>query len=305
MTTDSTPDSLPQPLINSYQRARFLLAAASVVCFAIFWGIGVMLRVPVHCGQEDSLLQQPAASVFAVLITFVVCVAIATLLAAPIRFNGGLAAAAIGLAAISWRGGSSRATIFAGLAHGSATSLFVRLLFEMFLLTVLIAACWWVLRYLYSAGTIKDRYSDKMLEEAPWPDTDELASLGIQLAVTAMLVLVFMKSELKQQALAGVFLASFFGPVVSGLIFPTGPRGGIGCRRSLSAWLDMLLRISTRPARRQPTSRASWPGSPSRCRWTMPARAYQGRSWATGWRGDGTSQRSRARRRRRRRAERY
>jgi hypothetical protein len=215
-------------MLNSYQRARILLGCGAGICFLLFWQMGQIFRVPVHGGYEDSVLQQPSSVLTLVLIaiTLAVCTAIGTLFAGMVRFNGGLAAACIGMAALSVRGGSSRAAIFWAEGHGRVPGIFGKMAIETVILGAMVAGLWWVLRRLYLTGKLKDREGPPDSHHTAELHSNALPSLGVQTLATLILVMLLTPAEAKAQALVAVFIASWGGSVIAHQLFPT----------STSAW---------------------------------------------------------------------
>jgi hypothetical protein len=207
--------------LTPYQRARMLLMSAAVACFCAFWWAGVLVRLPVHPGYEASLLQQPSA-VVAILVVGIVlaaAVAVGTALAGMIRYDAGLFAAAIGLAALSLRGGSSQYAIFWGLAHDSGPELFLVLAAETLLLGAMVGICAYVLDRLYRGGRLKDRES-LLPPGVEAPAVGDLSNLALATLVTAIGVLLLARGEDKQQALAAVGIAAFAGSATAETFLP-------------------------------------------------------------------------------------
>jgi hypothetical protein len=211
-------------LLSPYQRARILLLAACIACVALFWWTSATLRIPMHPGYEDGLLQQPspALAMLVVAALFVVCAAIGTALAGVIRFNAGLFAACVGLGALSARAGSSRASIFWGLAHNDSPSLFLPMLADMIYLAILVTACGVILNLLYGKGLLKDRESGLSDEpgESSLPNT--LSALAFQAVITAVAIYFLARTEAKQQVWAAVGIGAFAGSAIAESFLPTG-----------------------------------------------------------------------------------
>jgi len=210
-------------LLTPYQRARILLLSASIVCFCIFWWTGVLFRIPLHPGYEASLLQQPASTLLVVAIVLAACAAIGTAIAGMVRYDAGLLAGAIGLAALSARGGASDYTIFWGLSHVGSPRIFLMLLFETAGLAVMVGACAWALGRLYRAGILKDRECSLPPPHQP-SAAEEISTLAIQTLLTGLCVLLLSRSTAKQQALAAVGISAFAGAALSASFFPVPRR---------------------------------------------------------------------------------
>ena len=94
-------------LLTRYQRARLLLLTGSVLSLVAFYEIGKLFNIPWFDQHEDSLLQHPhpVTAVALTAITFWVCTAVCTLIVRSVRANGGVFCAAVGMTALSLRGG--------------------------------------------------------------------------------------------------------------------------------------------------------------------------------------------------------
>jgi hypothetical protein len=219
---------LPRPMtiLTPYRRARLLLLGGVVASFLLYYWASRVMGVPPESGHQASLIVQgaPVASVLVTVVVFAIALAIGTALAGMIRFNAGLLAACLGLAAISLRGGDTRRMWLYAMSVTSANGLFVRFAVEAALLGALIGAAWWVLRGLHIKGTLKDRESESMLDTPEHEAANERAAFGTQLAITAVGIYLLAQSDAKGQALAAVFIASFAGSAVAHTSFSTGPR---------------------------------------------------------------------------------
>src|SRR5215218_10247643 len=119
-------------IISSYQRARFLLSLGSIGSFALCWFAGAALGIPAHRGYDVSLLQQPSPALvlFVALVLTIACALLGSIIAGTIRFEAGLATAAIGLLALSLRGGEMRYTLF----YSGGPQVFLTLIAELMIL---------------------------------------------------------------------------------------------------------------------------------------------------------------------------
>lgn len=212
-------------LLNSYQRTRILLIGASIICFALVGWAGRFFGIPIHPGYEASLLQQPSplGALLTVAVLLTLCTAIGTLLAGGIHYNAGLLAAAIGLAALSARGGSSRETIFWGLSHAGSPGVFRTLFIETMALGVFIGAIGWALDQLYAREILSDQQSHLPADDEP-SVTRQAPALLAQLAVTVAGILLLAPTEAKQQVWAAVGISSLVGALTAESFIPTGRR---------------------------------------------------------------------------------
>jgi hypothetical protein len=222
-------------LLNSYQRARLLLLIGWGIAFVVFWFGGRWVRVPEYPEYQASLFLSDSVGMplVVVAVMFFVCMGIGTAVAGMVRFNAGVLTAALGLMALSARGGSPRQTILWAISTIGMGKIFGRLVLELLALTVIIGAAWWVLRFLYSRGKLRDRETGQEREGEVGGAIGELSSLAVQFLVTALGVMLIAQSEAKQQVMAAIFIASWGGAIVAHMSFGTGARGWY--------WLPPLL----------------------------------------------------------------
>ena len=213
--------------MNAYQRARILLLVASVTCAVVFWWMARTFGFPVAPGSCGSLALHPGGAGFflAVAATFFASIAVGTVLAGVIRFNTGLVAACIGLAALSVRGGDIRHVLFGSVDLPAGPEIFKRLAMETVLLTMLIGCGWYVLAWLHQRGLIVDREGDPAVANTDIPTQNEAPSLAVQTLVTALCMLPLMAGEAKFQAIAAVGISSVVGAIVAQYLFPTASTG--------------------------------------------------------------------------------
>lgn len=212
--------------MSPYHRARLLLATAGVLACALFIQGARWLGVPDSPGFGGSLLIAGgvAASLALALGAGALSALIGTLLAGRIRFNAGLFVAAIGLCALSVRGGPSRQTWLTAQITLAPSGIFLRMALETLLLGLLLAAIWWTLRWLHGAGILKDRESEDMLDTPGHLAATEATAAGVQLGVTALAMLLLSQSDGKSHTLAAMFFASFAGSAAAHTLYHTGPR---------------------------------------------------------------------------------
>ena len=208
--------------ISSYQRARFLLTLGSVLSFALCWfGAGAM-GVPAHRNYDASLLQQPspAVALFVTLILTVACALLGSAIAGTIRFEAGLATAAIGLLALSMRGGPIRYT----LAYSSGPGVFVTLAIELAILYAILGAGWSLVWLLRNNGWLQDDpFRDGVADVDDEPVTQKFAALATQVVAMAILMMILCETDEKPQVLASVGLSAFCATLAAHSAFPTRP----------------------------------------------------------------------------------
>jgi hypothetical protein len=208
-------------VLGSYQRARLLLAIASIVSFALFWLAGDAFDIPLARRFSASLLAQPSPLIdlLVTLVLTVACVLLGTVVAGTIRFDAGLAAAAIGLTALSLRGGPIRHVLF----DVASPTVFLVLAAELMILYAILGLAWGVLWALSARGWLKD---DPFRDGVT--DTDEstgqrLLALATQAVVMALLMILLVKSDRKAQVLWSVGISSFLATIAAHNIAPSRP----------------------------------------------------------------------------------
>ncbi|MGH7177610.1 MAG: hypothetical protein ACREJC_09540 [Tepidisphaeraceae bacterium] len=202
----------------SYLRTRVLLAAGAGASFACFWLGGGWLDIPQNRGYSISLLQQPSP-VLALLVTaivFIACTALSSLIAGSVRFEAGLFCAAVGLSALSLRGGPLRYVLF----DADKPVVFWRLAIELTLLFTILGLAWVVLERLADADWLSR--GDDLVEEDE-PIDQKILGTATQICAMATLMLILCRSDAKNQALASVFVSSWLATLLAGTAAPTRP----------------------------------------------------------------------------------
>ena len=209
-------------MLSPYYRTRLLVLAAVAICFALFWWAGKQFGIPMHPGYQVSLIMQPsaAAGFIVAAVLLMVSVAIGLVIAGGVRPDVAMVVACLGMAAWSFRGGSSERTWFWGLATGAGPQgVFLGLFFEMVILAAIVAAGWYALRMMRVRGILED--DGEKVERIG----TNLMALGVQVAAGAIAVYFVAQSTDKQQVLAAAFLCGFAGPMASQWFAPTSSRG--------------------------------------------------------------------------------
>lgn len=232
--------------LSSYQRNRLLLTTAALLACLLFWSAGKWFSIPEHPGYEMSLALQPAAA-GDLLLTGVVlwaATAVGTAVAGTIRFDAGLFAGAVGLAALSARGGPIRYVTQAASGPG----VFLALALELLTLGALLGLAWFGLWLLYRGGRLEGDASRDGLADQPHAPRERVFALLVQTVVTAALVLLLARTDEKKQVLAAVGIASFCATLVAYAASPvrpsvwywTGPvlTGVIGYTAAYFTWGD-------------------------------------------------------------------
>src|SRR5688572_18565096 len=134
-------------------RDRTLLTIGALAAYGIFAGVAELFAIPRVEGFQGSLLAQPA-SVLALLVAGVVLIACVTLIspfAGIVRFEAGLYCAAIGMIALSIRGGPMRYVLMASPGDG----IFLKLIVELLVLFAFVGASWAVMMVLSQQGVLR------------------------------------------------------------------------------------------------------------------------------------------------------
>src|SRR5215211_3840280 len=125
----------------SYYRKRLQLLLAMTAACAVVLAIGRWAHVPYYEDYESSIWLMPGAAgrLATVVAAFVAATAVATVIAGGVRVEAGLFAGAVGLAALSTRGGPMRYV----LVHAETRAdVYGGLLIELLALALTIAAAW-------------------------------------------------------------------------------------------------------------------------------------------------------------------
>lgn len=202
-------------------REKTVLAIASAACAFLFLLASRWFGLPRHPGYEMSLAQGPTAAVDLLLVGVIVFTAtgIGAVIAGSIRFDAGLFAAAVGLAALSCRGGPMRHVTQA--AAGRAV--FLALAVELFILGALLGLCWFGLWLLYRRGRLAGDAARDGLRDQPHAIGERLVALLTQGGVMAVLVLLIARTDEKKQVLAAVGIASFVATLLAYAVSPVRP----------------------------------------------------------------------------------
>ena len=207
--------------LSNYQRNRLLLTIAATLACLLFWFAGRAFRVPEHAGYEASLALQPkpAAALLLTGIVLLAATAVGTVVAGSIRFDAGLFAGAIGLAALSSRGGPMRYVTQAAAGR----EVFLAMAVELLVLGALLGLAWFGVWLLDRRGRlVGDALRDGLRDQPHAPGERVFATL-VQAAVMAVLVLLLARTDGKKQVLAAVAVASFAATLVAYAMSPVRP----------------------------------------------------------------------------------
>jgi len=198
------------PLGRPLVLQRIELVAFAVISLAAFWKAGELLGIPPVGGFSSSVLQHDGgfADLAALLGLLILLTAIFSLPRSRIASDAPLACAAIGLGAVSWRGGPMRDTLIAA----QSSTIFLTLTCELVLLF---------------AGLVIARCLSTMILGHRWPDGAAIGgpiggakprllplSIFIHAVITGLLVIFFARSDAKAQVTCAILIASAVASVV-------------------------------------------------------------------------------------------
>ena len=201
-----------------YHLNRLLLGVAFAVSFAMFWFAGAWFNIPANRGFNASLFAQPAviSTMLIVMVTAMLSVVVCTLIAGSVRTEAGLFCTALGMMALSIRGGPMRYSLL-----DSRASVFFALTIETIFLFAIFAGGWFIVLAMHGMGLTKrdDRDFKPHVEEV----SQKLIATAVQAVTTLALISILCRTDQKAQALASVGVASMIGSIVTILVAPTRP----------------------------------------------------------------------------------
>ena len=193
---------------------RLTIWGSGGLALLAFWYIGATFTIPQVRGYAGSLLQGTAiANLLLVAVVYFSIAAATSIVLGRIRPGIGVFAASFGLAAISVRGG----TVSSVLRDLGATTTYGMFLGETVVLAAIAAGAMLLSRFLAPLPPLANLQDDQ-----PAKATDKLLSVGLQTAITLVLVLVLGQSDVKGQALAAVGIASLVATLVADNSLPVG-----------------------------------------------------------------------------------
>ncbi len=200
-------------------RDRVLLGAGSITSFGIFWTVAGLFSFPQFRGFDASLMAQPSPVVILIVtaVVLVACVILTSFFAGIAHFEAGLFCAAVGLSALSMRGGSIRYT----LLDSPGGSVFLKLLVELVLLFVFVGLGWVALQVLRDMRLLRaEPHGDDDLDAMPGQGA---LALGTQIVLMVILMLLFAQTDRKAQVIWSVALAAGLAALGAHSLFPARP----------------------------------------------------------------------------------
>lgn len=188
--------------LNSRAKSPLLLFA--VIGFGIVWLVAKWLDFPVDRHFHPSILAQHSmvAGLLAAILGTALCCFIVRIFQRSPHAEDPLFAAAAGLAALSWRGGTMTA-----LLQNSSLSVFIVLIFEILLLAGVLGG--W---YLLIA-----RWNHAQPVERDW--NSMLLSAGCSIVIMTVCMYLLAQTDAKKQVLAAVAISGFAAAAASHSFF--------------------------------------------------------------------------------------
>lgn len=196
-----------------------MLSVACILCFVLFWMTGRWFNIPVFRGFDVRLFGQPNALVVLLILAalFAAAAAVGGLVGCRVRREAGLFAACVGLAAISYRGGTIDRIL---LYSAGARRVYLLLALEAALLAALLALGWLILHLLERGRILRaEAEYDGFETDTPSRPAGYWA-LATQSAAMIVFVLVLAQSTDKMQVLVAVFAAAVGASLLAHWMFP-------------------------------------------------------------------------------------
>lgn len=214
-------------MLTRYQRNRLLLLTAIAVSCTLFWLAGRTFGIPQHVGYENSLALQPSAMLDMLVtgVTLLVCTALSTAIVGTVRVEAGLFAGAVGLTALSVRGGPVRYV----LQEAGAPRIFLAMALELVVLYGFLGLAWLGLWRLHRAGRLAGDETHDGLKDREHPLNDRLYALGTQVGAMLLLMLFFTRTDEKKQVLWAVFLSAYLATLLAYAMSPVRPSAWYWC----------------------------------------------------------------------------
>jgi hypothetical protein len=230
MTATKSNDS---PLITRpVWQTKWLLPSAAFLAYAACWWLAGRVGASRVYGFDGSLLA--TGKVWSNLVIALIAVlaggAIGTILAGSVRPDAGMCAAGFALLALGNRG---RSTVSVLQDVNGNRSIYLLFALELVLLSIFMAACWWVLHRMQHHGHLHRDPARDGLADADLPANAGWQELIRQIVVTAAVILIMAQSEDRKQLIAAVGIGAF-----AGAFFPYWQHGA---RPSVWYWTGPLI----------------------------------------------------------------
>ena len=210
--------------MSSYYRKRLLLLLAVAAACAVMLAVARWARVPYFEHYETAVWVMPGAAgrLAMVVAGFVAATAVASVIAGGVRIEAGFFAGAVGMIALSTRGGPMRYVL---TRFEAQPSLYRGLFFELLTLAATMGALWATLVALQQRQPTTPSTSSPEQESAAQPGRGQrlLLPLIVHIAITGGVALLLLASDNKKQAVTGLIVASFIGATVASWSTPARP----------------------------------------------------------------------------------
>jgi hypothetical protein len=205
---------------SSYStRDRTLLTLGAILCYVLFGIVARLFAIPRYPDFQAAILLQPAPLLVIVLVaaTLLAGALLASLVAGKVHFESGLFCAAIGLAALSVRGGPARYAFM----YDPTGGVYVRLIIETVLLLGCISLGWYALLALRDRGLLK---GEPLREDDPDAlPAQGLMALAAQVVVMVLLMALLAQTDQKAQVIWAIAIASTVAAIAAHSLFPARP----------------------------------------------------------------------------------
>ena len=223
---------------------------ALVVSILIFWEGGSWLHIPLFPRHEVSLLQMPGGVVRLAWVAALAwgATALGTFIARSVRFDAGVFAAGVGLAALSTRAGPMGETLRTAADASAEPTIYLTLVVELAALYAVVGAAWVVLWWLHPSERLPKWApplpADERLDElradgigigerkdhagtSALPPTfaAKLGALGVTALASGLILMLLARSDNKAQVMIGVLVASAVATVLAYALYPVRPAG--------------------------------------------------------------------------------
>ena len=192
----------------------------SAGCVSLFLVLSRMMGWPVFVRAEASLLASasPLAGVAAVGVGMLAAVILGSLLLGRLRYEAGLFAACIGLAAMAARGG----TVGALLRTVGRPQVYLTMLMEAVMLLGLLGLAWQGLALLARRGWLPP---EPLPGENELPGTlaQKIMATLLQATITGVLLLLLARADNKKQVMAAVGISAMLASIGAYQAFPVRP----------------------------------------------------------------------------------
>jgi hypothetical protein len=210
-----------RPILTAYQRTRILLSIGTIACYALFWWMSKQFDVPDEPGFGASLLLEPSVvgALALALVGLLVAVVIGTVIAGRVRYDAGLFCAALGLMALTIRGG----TLVDVLHQRPVASTYLLLALETAILWGFVAAATWIIGRLRTIPILRDPHLPLALDaermDWDWTKAHHVLALVLQVVIMGLVVGLLGQSADKAQVLVAVFVGAMVGTMLGGNYF--------------------------------------------------------------------------------------